>query len=93
MAQSTDGASPYKQRIEAIKSDGPPERARREMVNNVSCLHDTQKANNCTVFYDWQGSTLKVYGLGSHVGGSGAGNSKYGGLWYTGKKFSYNRGK
>ncbi len=90
-AADTTGASPYKQRIEAIQSWGP-QTAGAEMVHGISCLHDTQKANNVTVWYSWSDDQLTVWGLGSHTGGSGAGNRKYEMLWYDGTNKKWTRG-
>lgn len=91
LASSETPSNPYKRRIEAIESWGASSGG-QEMVHGVACLHDTQKANNCTVWYSWKGDRMTVWGLGSHSGGSGAGNNKYSMTWYDGKSKNWTRG-
>jgi len=91
LAASTEPSAPYKRRIEHLLSSGPVSGG-EELVHNISCLHDTQKANNCTVWYSWSGTTLTVWGLGQHAGGSGAGNKKYSMTWYDGTSKKWTRG-
>ena len=89
-AESTAASAPYKNRIEHLRSLGPASGG-EESVHGISCLHDTQKANNCTVWYSWQGNAMTVWGLGSHSGGSGAGNKKYTMLWCDGTNKNWTR--
>jgi hypothetical protein len=91
LAAKSTPAEPYKQRIEHLRSSGPPGLGAEEYVHEIWCKHDTQKANNVTVWYSWGGDTMTVWGLGSHVGGSGAGNDKYGMLWYDGTSKNWQR--
>lgn len=90
LAATSTPNEPYKQRIEHLRSVGPSSGG-EEMVHNVSCLHDTQKANNVTVWYSWSGNTITIWGLGSHSGGSGAGNKKYSMTWFDGTNKNWTR--
>jgi len=95
LAASQTQAAPYQQRIEAIRSSGPT-RGGEENVHDVLCLHDTQPSNNITVWYSWSGngesgSAMTVWGLGSHKGGSGAGNKKYTMTWFDGTSKNWTR--
>lgn len=92
LSESSSHSDPYKQRIEVIRNAGPVIGG-EENVHGVMCLHDTQKANNVSVWYSWNGNTLTVWGLGSHAGGSGAGNNKYAMLWFDGKNKNWTRPK
>lgn len=83
---------PYKQRIEYLRSDGPSSGG-EELVHGISCLHDTQKANNVTVWFSWNQNTITIWGLGSHSGGSGAGNDKYTMTWFDGTSKNWTRKK
>ena len=89
---SSTPAEPYKQRIEHLLAAGPASGG-EENVHGIACLHDTQPSNNVTVWYSWQGSAMTVWGLGSHAGGSGAGNDKYAMTWFDGTSKSWNRPK
>jgi len=90
LAASSTPSDPYQQRIEALRGSGP-KTGGEEIVHGVSCLHDTQKANNVTVWYSWSGNAMTVWGLGSHAGGSGAGNKKYSMTWFDGTNKSWTR--
>ncbi|WP_295527038.1 hypothetical protein [uncultured Pseudacidovorax sp.] len=83
-------AEPYKRRIEHLRLNGPTGGS-PELVHGILCLHDTQKANNVTVWYSWEGVAMTVWGLGSHSGGSGAGNRKYTMTWCDGTNKSWSR--
>jgi hypothetical protein len=90
LAESKTPSQPYKNRIEHLRASGPNSGG-EEQVHGVACLHDTQKANNVTVWYSWMGKAMTVWGLGSHSGGSGAGNAKYAMLWFDGTNKSWTR--
>ena len=62
-----------------------------EKIHNCMVYHDTQPRANRTVFYDWQGKSLRIFGVGSHSGGSGAGNDSYTFIWFDGKSKDYTR--
>lgn len=93
VANSSVGAFPYKQRIKHLLDSGTNYNVGAELVHGVSCCHDTQPSNNCTVWFSWTGNSMKVYGLGSHVGGSGSGNRKYEMLWFDGTNKKWTRPK
>lgn len=80
----------YTDRFFAILAKGPGGGA-PERVHGCMVYHDTQPSANRTVFYDWQGKNLRVFGVGSHVGGNGAGNDSYGFTWFDGKSKNYTR--
>jgi hypothetical protein len=90
--ESDTPSEPYQKRIEHLRLAGPSNGG-AEMVHGISCLHDTQASNNVTVWYSWQGNEMTVWGLGSHSGGSGAGNDSYSMLWCDGKSKSWTRSK
>lgn len=92
LAESDTSADPYKRRIEHLLATGP-RRGGEELVHQVSCLHDTQPSNNCTVWFSWSGNAMTVWGLGSHSGGSGAGNNSYTMTWFDGTNKSWTRKK
>jgi hypothetical protein len=85
LSRSATPAHPYKQRIEHLRQSGPVWGS-PELVHDVECLHDTQPSNNVTVWYSWDRNqnVMTVWGLGSHSGGSGAGNDSYQMLWFDG---------
>ena len=89
-AASKTKSEPYAQRIEHLRTSGPSSGG-EESVHGISCLHDTQPSNNVTVWYSWQGNAMTVWGLGSHAGGSGAGNNKYSMLWCDGTNKTWTR--
>jgi hypothetical protein len=91
LCQSATPAEPFKQRIEHIRSSGPQGAGAAELVHNILCSHDTQASNNCTVWYSWNGTVLTIWGLGSHAGGSGAGNRKYTMTWCDGTSKKWTR--
>lgn len=91
LCQSTTPAEPFQQRIEHIRSSGSQAAGAAELVHKILCSHDTQAANNCTVWYSWSGTVLTIWGLGSHTGGSGAGNSKYTMTWCDGTSKKWTR--
>lgn len=93
LAASTSNSEPYANRIEHLMSSGPVSQGGAESVHGVLCLHDTQSANNCTVWYSWDNNQMTVWGLGSHSGGSGAGNDKYSMVWFDGTNKSWTRNK
>lgn len=92
LAESSTSADPYKQRIEHLRAAGPASGG-EENVHGIACLHDTQPSNNVTVWYSWQGEAMTVWGLGSHSGGSGAGNDKYTMTWFDGTSKNWTRSK
>lgn len=89
-AASASGAEPYSQRIAHILSCGT-DNSGAEMVHGVRCSHATQPSNNCTVWFSWAGTMMTVWGLGSHRGGSGAGNAKYAMVWFDGTSKTWTR--
>lgn len=62
-----------------------------EKVHGCMVYHDTQPKANRTVFYDWQGKNLRIFGVGEHAGGDGAGNDSYTFTWFDGKSRDYTR--
>ena len=64
-----------------------------ELVQGVSVYHDTQPSANKTVFFNWKGNCLIVYGVGNHTGGDGAKNDSYEFTWFDGKKKTFTRDK
>ena len=90
LAGSSKPTENYKQRIEHLRTSGP-RTGGEESVHGVSCLHDTQPSNNVTVWFSWSDKTLTIWGLGSHSGGSGAGNDSYTMVWFDGKNKSWSR--
>lgn len=55
-----------------------------------SLLHYTQPRANNTVFYRWVGSTMEVFGVGDHTGGT---NKVYSLTWYDGSSATVNLSK
>ena len=92
LAASRSKGSNWADWIDSVRDSGPS-LGQKEMVHGVSCLHDTQKANNLTIWYNWDGSTMTVYGVGNHRGGSGAGNDQYEMTWFDGKSKTWSRPK
>ena len=92
MTKLSSSATPYKQRIEHLRGNGPASGG-EENVHGIACLHDTQPSNNCTIWYSWQGNAMTVWGLGNHTGGSGAGNNKYTMTWFDGTSKNWTRPK
>ena len=90
LAASTKKTDPYAQRIEHLRGAGPKSGG-AELVHSISCLHDTQPSNNKTVWYSWADTTITIWGLGNHTGGSGAGNNQYSMLWFDGTTKSWSR--
>ncbi len=80
----------YKDRFFALLARGGAE-GKPEEIHSCLVYHDTQKSANRTVFFDWQGKKLRIFGVGEHSGGSGAGNNSYSFIWFDGKSKSYNR--
>ncbi len=80
----------YADRFFAILAQGP-HGDRPETVHGCQIYHQTQKAANRTVFFDWQGDDLRIFGVGGHSGGDGAGNDSYSFTWFDGKNKNYNR--
>lgn len=84
----------YKERIEYIYSQTSKANwGKKEKIKGWFVYHHTQKVNNKSVFFDWQGKVLRIFGVGKHTGGDGKGNDKYEIEWYTGKKIKYDRSK
>lgn len=80
----------YSDRFFAILAKGPAGGA-PEQIHGCMVYHDTQKSANRTVFYNWQGKNLRIFGVGSHSGGDGAGNDSYTFTWFDGKSKDYKR--
>lgn len=60
-------------------------------MHGMMSNHLTQPSNNCTVWYSWRDKVLTVWGLGSHTGGSGAGNRRYAMTWCDGTSKNWTR--
>ncbi|MCA9137536.1 MAG: hypothetical protein KDB00_12280 [Planctomycetales bacterium] len=80
----------YSDRFFAILAKGSP-RGGTENVHGCHVFHDTQPSANRTVFFDWQGNNMRVFGVGSHAGGDGTGNDSYTFIWFDGKNKKYTR--
>lgn len=61
-----------------------------ETVHGVNVYHHTIPKANMSFFYTWEGNTLKVYGIGRHIGPDGD-NSQYAVEWFNGDRFNYQR--
>ena len=90
LAQSTQAEFPYFQRIEHLRLNGPAHGG-EEDVHGVQCRHDTQGRNNCTVWYNWSGNAIIIWGLGRHRGGDGSGNRRYSMTWFDGTSKNWTR--
>lgn len=80
----------YGDRFFAILATGRSS-GKAESIHGCMVFHDTQPRANRTVFYDWQGKVLRIFGVGEHSGGDGAGNDSYSFTWFDGKSKTYTR--
>lgn len=77
-------------KIEEIAASGP-KLGGLETLQGIKVMHHTIKASNKAVFYNWEGNTLKVRGVGRHTGKDGQ-NDQYTVSWYTdGREFTWTR--
>lgn len=80
----------YSDRFFALLAKGPGG-GTTENIHGCMVYHDTQPRANRTVFFNWQGKALRIYGVGEHAGGDGAGNDSYAFTWFDGKSKNYTR--